>query len=832
MSFFSSRGRVWAVVVVMLLAGVAGMCLRAPGAPATASSDGAEEKITIAIDPGHGGKDSGTGEGSRPEAYYNMRVARALQAALEADGRFEVVLTHDESLPSSVSLSLMERAMIANDHNADFLISCHFDGSSDTSPHGVSAYGSVVPAYSTDTLANSILAKTSAATGMSIYKGAVQHVSDHGDTLYYWSDELNWSLPSRPEVGALGDYYGIIKWSSYMGIPALIVEHGFLSNPSDRALIEQESTLQALGEADAAAIIEYYTNHTHSYGALSRDFPSNCMMQGKNSRRCTICGARTDVTLRDPDPDNHIWLESLENSYVAPTCTTEGWTEYTCEITRAMNVGKEGWCENHKKAEPIPALGHAYAITASSPPGHAKDGYISYRCTRCGDSYTETIPGEPHTFVQTATVEPSCEAPGEVISVCSCGQELREPFGEPLGHDYALISETPPACLIDGSRVYRCTRCGAESTETLPATGHTPGETFRREPTCTAEGAVGYTCSVCGAQVITETLALLPHAEVVTGEVPPTCTADGNRTYTCTVCGAVREEVLPATGHTLSPETIITTPGDCVTDATQTGVCAVCGETVTTVTTPAPGHTEGEPFFTPPTCLDAGRQGYICAVCGAEVLSREIPATGHTFAEDAAASREPTCEEEGLAVQVCTVCRERVETPIPALGHDFSGEGGVCVRCGAAAPDESSERHLATSLTAADGKSGTGTGSPGGGAEPKRKLPLALSIILIVLAVLGGGAVLFFTGRKVGQILRKMAMDEHSGEDEGKPAVPSEGSAATGESAAPGEDAPDSSAESTPSPEASDPTEIATSPEAGDPTESAPSAEGDGSGKA
>lgn len=55
-------------------------------------------KIVIMIDPGHGGRDSGTGEGSREEAYYTLKVARYCKAALDADGRFETYLTRNDGV--------------------------------------------------------------------------------------------------------------------------------------------------------------------------------------------------------------------------------------------------------------------------------------------------------------------------------------------------------------------------------------------------------------------------------------------------------------------------------------------------------------------------------------------------------------------------------------------------------------------------------------------------------------------------------------------------------------------------------------------------------------
>ena len=46
----------------------------------------------------------------------------------------------------------------------------------------------------------------------------------------------------------------------------------------------------------------------------------------------------------------------------------------------------------------------------------------------------------------------------------------------------------------------------------------------------------------------------------------------------------------------------------------------------------------------------------------------------HSYVEDKAAGKAATCEEAGTKVEKCS-CGDTKTTPIPALGHDFSGTG-------------------------------------------------------------------------------------------------------------------------------------------------------------
>ncbi len=78
-------------------------------------------EITICLDPGHGGKDTGTlSPHGFPEKDANLRVAREVKAALEAKG-FKVVMTRD----ADVAIDLHERPREAHKIKADAFVSIH-----------------------------------------------------------------------------------------------------------------------------------------------------------------------------------------------------------------------------------------------------------------------------------------------------------------------------------------------------------------------------------------------------------------------------------------------------------------------------------------------------------------------------------------------------------------------------------------------------------------------------------------------------------------------------------------------------------------------------------
>ncbi len=79
-------------------------------------------KLTLVIDPGHGGEN----EGAKTfwglcEKRRNLRVAWALKKRLEKTGHWDVYLTRDREMYLTNSM----RPVVANEHDADIYISIH-----------------------------------------------------------------------------------------------------------------------------------------------------------------------------------------------------------------------------------------------------------------------------------------------------------------------------------------------------------------------------------------------------------------------------------------------------------------------------------------------------------------------------------------------------------------------------------------------------------------------------------------------------------------------------------------------------------------------------------
>lgn len=227
-------------------------------------SQSVDNRITICIDPGHGGSNEGTKEtydGSLiKEKNLTMAISRKLKYYLEQNDNIRVVMTRN----SDSDVSLSGRIDYAADNNADYVISVHINSKSQDV---VDASGCMVlmscsryqPAnarfgsiYDREkSLAYSILSRLN-SIGIPIandtwnpdeYQDGILQRVNTADELY-------------PD-GSMADYYGLINEGTRAGIPTIIVEHAFLSNAGDyRNYLSSDAQLDALARADAAGILD------------------------------------------------------------------------------------------------------------------------------------------------------------------------------------------------------------------------------------------------------------------------------------------------------------------------------------------------------------------------------------------------------------------------------------------------------------------------------------------------------------------------------------------------------------------------------------------------
>ncbi len=342
---------------------------------------------------------------------------------------------------------------------------------------------------------------------------------------------------------------------------------------------------------------------------------------------------------------------------------------------------------------------HNYVVTSSTPATCTEEGYDTYTCEYCGDSYNvTTTPALNHSYKVTEQVAATCETEGYDVYTCSvCGETYKKTTTPAKDHQYSATLVNVPTCAETGVMEYACANCDAVYYEEIPMTDdHLYSEEAVKPATCSEDGILRHTCEVCGRSydtVIPSTGRHLFSAEITKDA---TCTEKGIITYTCSGCGVTYTEQTPAIGH--SYKITATKAATCTEEGYDTYTCSSCGDTYNKTTTPALTHD----WRIDKWSKDETDHWHDCTRCD-EVLDKEAHTYGevtyewdgtysvtasHTctvcgYVEKETATvtsektKEPTCTVNGETTYTATFTNPAFETQtkvladIPALGHDW-----------------------------------------------------------------------------------------------------------------------------------------------------------------
>ena len=172
-----------------------------------------QSRPTVVIDPGHGGYDRGGVPGQRiAEKDKTLDVALRLRRILQTEG-YKVIMTRDQD----VFVPLGTRVTIANSYRNATFVSIHFNCSTRAGANGIETYY-----YSGD----------SAGLAASIHRNVVA------------------SAPTENR-GIRRRGFFVLRRTT---IPAVLVECGFLTNPTEGRLAQTDSYREKLAEQIARGI--------------------------------------------------------------------------------------------------------------------------------------------------------------------------------------------------------------------------------------------------------------------------------------------------------------------------------------------------------------------------------------------------------------------------------------------------------------------------------------------------------------------------------------------------------------------------------------------------
>ncbi len=184
------------------------------------------KKIKICLDAGHIGKyNQSPSVPAFYESDFTWKFHLYLKEELEKYG-FVVVLTRGDQYES---LGVYERGLAAA--GCDLFISIHADASSNTKINNPSAYCAING--SADTI------------GLQLAQIVAKDMGTSSAKLYH-------------RVGENGDYYGVLRGATAVGVPAVMLETSFYTCPNSAKWLLNDANLKKLAQDEALAIAQYY----------------------------------------------------------------------------------------------------------------------------------------------------------------------------------------------------------------------------------------------------------------------------------------------------------------------------------------------------------------------------------------------------------------------------------------------------------------------------------------------------------------------------------------------------------------------------------------------
>jgi len=219
-----------------------------------------QKRITIVIDPGHGGKDPGAvGIGGIHEKDIVYNIAMDLRQILQQNN-FNVILTRS----SDTFIPLPNRSNIANKENADFFISIHANATAAKSElmRGVEAfYFSKTPSQYAQTIAayeNSVDQKfgiQDTYTDLIVNDIFYQINQDKSAEMASLITSDIASDTGEQNRGIYGANFAVLRGSK---MPAVLVEVGFLTNSIEGKKLMNATYQYSIARGIADAIVKYY----------------------------------------------------------------------------------------------------------------------------------------------------------------------------------------------------------------------------------------------------------------------------------------------------------------------------------------------------------------------------------------------------------------------------------------------------------------------------------------------------------------------------------------------------------------------------------------------
>ncbi|MBL7059928.1 MAG: N-acetylmuramoyl-L-alanine amidase [Candidatus Marinimicrobia bacterium] len=219
---------------------------------------------TIVLDAGHGGKDGGTvGKYGTKEKDITLDITKRVGRLIEKKTHTKVVYTRDED----VFIPLWKRTKIANENNGKLFVSIHVNANPNRNIKGYETYllrpGKTEDAIEVSSRENSVInlentgkKKYESLKGENLIMATMAQamfMKESEDLASAIQSELSKKITSKNRGVKQAGFYVLIGAS----MPNVLVEVGFLSNPSEEKKLKKSSYRQRIAEGIYTAILKF-----------------------------------------------------------------------------------------------------------------------------------------------------------------------------------------------------------------------------------------------------------------------------------------------------------------------------------------------------------------------------------------------------------------------------------------------------------------------------------------------------------------------------------------------------------------------------------------------
>ncbi len=235
--------------------------------PAAASAT----PLTIVVDPGHGGTETGAiGPGGLQEKDVTLEIAKRVAAALPRVLACRTVLTRDTDL----LISLDDRTSIANHEKADLFLSIHANSSRAASAQGSETY--YLSLEASDKIAQEVASRENAAPGAPTPGPNASANPDLDFVLWdlaqsahlkessELADAIQAELNGVSQTGNRGIKQAPFRVLVGATMPAVLVEVAFISNAEGEKKLKTPEFQQTIADAVARAVARFFAKRLPS----------------------------------------------------------------------------------------------------------------------------------------------------------------------------------------------------------------------------------------------------------------------------------------------------------------------------------------------------------------------------------------------------------------------------------------------------------------------------------------------------------------------------------------------------------------------------------------